>query len=150
MYTMYICAFTPLESKDDRIMEIANECLTLLVTYFYMLMCDSIYDAKIRDNYIGVCHVFITVGMITANFLLLLKGMGCETIPELYHEYKEWRKTRSLGGVLDEWVDEKKVKYQSDVHNYVLEKQYFELKDYIRLTQQKQELEKKEEELTQQ
>lgn len=83
IYLMYICMFSPLEKKQDRVMEKINEYLTLIVIYFYMLMCDSAYDSGHRSN-IGFFHVFITIFMLILNLLLILRNFGFDTLPDLY------------------------------------------------------------------
>ena len=119
-------------------METINECLTLTVIYFYMLMCDSTYDANQRDNYIGLCHIFITLGMIILNLLLLLKSMGLVTLPGFYQNCKKLKD----GDELEKWLEDKKKKHEADVNNFVQEKIYLESKEYVRLVQWKQKLDK--------
>ena len=118
-------------------MEIINECSTLVVIYFYMLMCDSIYDANQRDNYIGLAHIVVTLSMLLLNMGLILKSLGRETIPGTWSSLIQIKKKYMLPGVLDEWIKEKRDRFEKDVTNYVAEKQFLEIKDYIKLTQWK-------------
>ena len=122
----YIAAYTPLQAKADRIMEMINECLTITIIYFYMLMSDARYDSD-QKYYIGLAHVFSTLSMLVLNLLLLLRSMGIETIPQMYEWFKETRDKYKMKGVLEEWIKEKKEKMEGDKDNYVLQKQYFEL-----------------------
>ena len=118
-------------------MEIINEFSTLVVIYFYMLMCDSIYDVNQRDNYIGMAHILVTLSMLLLSMGLLLKNLGMETIPATWSWFIKIKKESMLEGVLEEWIQEKRDRFEKDVTNYVAEKQFLEIKDYIKLTQWK-------------
>ena len=131
-------------------MEMINECSTLIVIYFYMLMCDSIYDANQRDNYIGLAHIGVTLSMLLLNVALILRSFGKETIPGIWSWFIQRKNKFMLKGVLKEWIQEKRDRFEKDVTNYVAEKQFMEIKDYIKLTQWKIKLNGRQEELDKQ
>ena len=97
--------FSPLEKMQDRVMEKINEYLTLIVIYFYMLMCDSAYDSNHRSN-IGFFHVFTTIFMLILNLLLILRNFGFDTLPDLYGKWQRLKSAFLNKRILDRWITE--------------------------------------------
>ena len=86
-YQIYIFGFSPLLEKNDRRMEMFNECLIYLCIVAFFMFNDAKYT-KLSKKYISYAHVgTLIIGML-ANVLRLVWTTGSESIPATLISFK--------------------------------------------------------------